>query len=137
VSLAGTGARLARGTRRKVCLSRISVFLSGDIPFSLYEREEFLSVLSNAHGNYTLADPNFVDLIDLGRDGRAYTGVGFSRVQAGNLCGNPEAKAVAALVFGAFAVLLLVATITVVVVGRWRRRVRGAGLETADGGRFG
>ncbi|GAQ80901.1 hypothetical protein KFL_000650330, partial [Klebsormidium nitens] len=98
---------------------------------------EFLGVLSNAHGNYTLADPDFVDMIDLGREGRAYTGVGFSRVQAGNLCGNPEAKAVTALVFGVFAVLLLVGTISVVVVARWRRRNRGGGLETVDGSRLG
>ncbi|GAQ92576.1 hypothetical protein KFL_010600010 [Klebsormidium nitens] len=138
VSLAGTGARLGRRTRRQVCLSRISVFLSGDIPFPLYNDESrFLGVLSNAHGNYTLADPDFVDLIDLGRDGRAYTGVGFSRVQAGNLCGNPEAKVVTALVFGVFAVLSLVATISIVAVARWRRRVRGIGLETAVGGRLG
>ncbi|GAQ92966.1 Leucine-rich repeat receptor-like protein kinase family protein, partial [Klebsormidium nitens] len=138
VSVAGTGARLSRSTRRKVCLGRISVFLSGDIPVPLYDTSgDFLGVLSNAQGNYALADPDFVDLIDLGRDGRAYTGVGFSRVQAGNLCGNPEAKAVTALVFGAFAVLSVVATITIVVVARWRRRVRGGGLESAVGGRLG
>jgi hypothetical protein len=137
VSLVGTEATLDHSTRRKVCLSRISVFLSGDIPFPLYNNEsKFSGVLSNAHGNYTLADPDFVDLIDLGREGRAYTGVGFSRVQAGNLCGNPEAKGITALVFGAFAVLLLVATITVVVVARWRRQIWGGGLETANGSRL-
>ncbi|GAQ92964.1 hypothetical protein KFL_012270010, partial [Klebsormidium nitens] len=141
VSLAGTGARLSRSTRRKVCLSPISVFLSGDIPIPLFEGPQasrrFLGVLRNAQGNYTLADPNFVDLIDLGREGRAYTGVGFSRVQAGNLCGNPEAKVVTALVFVVFAVLLLLGTISILLVARWRRRVQGAGLETADGGRLG
>ncbi|GAQ87016.1 hypothetical protein KFL_003250200 [Klebsormidium nitens] len=129
VNLAGTGARLDRSTRGKVCLSRISVFLSGDIPFPLYDRGKFLGILQNQRGNYSLDDPNFVDLIDLGRDGRAYTGVGFSRVQAGNLCGNPEAKGVTALVFGVFTVLLLVGTISVVVVAPWRRRIRGSGLE--------
>jgi hypothetical protein len=78
VNLAGTGGSLDRSTRKHVCLSWISVFLSGEIPLPLYNNEsKFLGVLSNAHGNYTLADPDFLDAIDLGRDGRAYTGVGF------------------------------------------------------------
>jgi hypothetical protein len=108
-----------------VCLGRISVFLSGDIPYPLYEDGLFSGILSNSHGNYTLADPNFVDEIYLGPEGRAYTGVGFLRVQAGNLCGNPEAKTIAAFVFGSAAVLLVLATFSVIVVAWWRHRFRG------------
>jgi uncharacterized protein YjbI with pentapeptide repeats len=139
VNLVGTGAKLSRSTRKTVCLSRISVFLlGGDIPFPVYDNDnppQFTRLLKNQQGMmFNLSDPNFVDLVDLGPEGVAYTGVGFSKVQAGNLCGNPEAKKVTALVYGLFAVAWLVATIFIVVVGHWRRRVWGSGGELVDGG---
>ncbi|GAQ79501.1 hypothetical protein KFL_000310510 [Klebsormidium nitens] len=141
VNLAGTGATLPRSTRRRVCLGRISIFLNGDIPYPVYDLSNatnpFTNTLKNARGTvYDLMDPNFVDNIDLGPEGRAYTGVGFSRVQAGNLCGNPEAKKVTALVFGVFASAVLLATIPIVVVARWRRRTRGSGLKEVDAGQI-
>jgi Leucine-rich repeat (LRR) protein len=130
LNLAGSGAKLSRSARKKVCLSRISIFIGGDIPYKLYDEVgRFNNTLKNQQGLFFLEDPNFVDSIDLGPEGAAYTGVGFSRVQAGNLCGNPEAKLVAAFVFGLFAVLLLLATITIIVVARWRRQIRGHPLE--------
>ncbi|GAQ90070.1 hypothetical protein KFL_005960010, partial [Klebsormidium nitens] len=130
VSLAGTEASLSRSTKRKVCLSRISIFIGGDIPYQLYDQKfRFNNTLKNEQGLYYLADPDFVDTIDLGPEGRAYTGVGFSRVQSGNLCSNPEAKAVAAALFGAFTVALLLATFSIVVIARWRRRIRGSSVQ--------
>lgn len=65
-----------------------------------------------------------MDLIDLKPEGRAYTGVGFSRVQAGcNLCGNPEARKVGAwAVLIVFAISLLVATIVIRMAAWWLRR---------------
>jgi hypothetical protein len=130
LNLAGSGARLSRSLRKKVCLNRISIFLGGDIPYPLTDFDgRFNYTLKNQQGLYFLEDPNFVDSIDLGPEGEAYTGVGFSRVQAGNLCANPEAKVVALFVIGVFAVALLLATIVIVVVARWRRRVHRRGLK--------
>ncbi|GAQ89064.1 hypothetical protein KFL_004840040 [Klebsormidium nitens] len=135
VNLASTRARLSGSTRRKVCLSKISVFLNGDIPDGVVEYvtdgvPRNRNLLKNEQGLiFNLTDPNFVDEIDLGPNGRAYTGVGFSRVQAGNLCGYPEAKMVAASVFGSAAVLLVLATFAIIVVARWRRRIRGNSLS--------
>jgi hypothetical protein len=65
--------------------------------------------------------PRFIDRIDLGPGGAAYTGVGFTRVQQGNLCGNPEAPEVVAVVYGVFAALLLGSTIILVLNFRCRR----------------
>lgn len=131
VSLAGTRAMLSRSTQRKVCLGRISVFLSEDIPFPLYGEfiTSFGNVLQNVQGNYTLADPNFLDEIDIRPNGRAYTGMGFFWVQAGYLCGNLKAKMVIASVVAAFALLLLLSTIVIVVVGRSCRRVCRSGQK--------
>jgi hypothetical protein len=110
LNLAGAGARLSPKTRKEICLNRISVFFDGDIPFPIYEDDiVFTKTLGNQNGDiFNLSDPNFVDSIDLRSKGRAYTGVSFSKVQAGNLCGNPEAKRVVAILYSVFGTSVLV-----------------------------
>eukprot|EP00243_Klebsormidium_subtile_P002709 TRINITY_DN15503_c0_g1_i1.p1 TRINITY_DN15503_c0_g1~~TRINITY_DN15503_c0_g1_i1.p1 ORF type:complete len:665 (+),score=85.60 TRINITY_DN15503_c0_g1_i1:1267-3261(+) len=109
VDLVGTGARLSRGTRREICLGKISVFLSGDRP----QRDVDALTLTNNQGTVSLLDPLFLDKIDLGPAGRAYTGVSFPRVQEGNLCRNPESRKVVVIMFSTFAGALLLGALVV------------------------
>jgi Leucine-rich repeat (LRR) protein len=126
VNLIGTEARLSQSTRRTVCLGRISVFLRGDFPSLVIPGESeggrANAYLVNQQGVYFLKQSNFVDQIDLGPGGLAYTGVSFSRVQLGNLCGNPEARTVVAVVWGTFAVLLVLAFAVLTLLSRRRSR---------------
>lgn len=109
VNLIGSGSKLSQKARRKSCLGKISVFLAGDPPAvvsEFYIKDEVpitSSYLRNKYGNYFLNSSSFLNDIDLGPDGVAYTGVGFTKVQEGNLCGNPEATRVVSITYGVFA----------------------------------
>jgi Leucine-rich repeat (LRR) protein len=117
VNLVGTGSALSRHTRKEVCLGRIAVFLEGDPPtmqdidITSWYNPNQASYLRNNQGKYYLNDTSFIDKIRLGPGGMAYTGVGFARVQEGNLCGNPEARTVVGVTFGVFAGLLLLSSL--------------------------
>ncbi|GAQ78110.1 hypothetical protein KFL_000080140 [Klebsormidium nitens] len=112
VNLVGTGSKLSRDARKMVCLNRISVILEGDPPALVFPFQSPLSpYLNNSRGPYFFNDSRFIDKIDLGKGGVAYTGVGFARVQEGNLCGNPEAKTVVAVTYGVFAGLILLSSL--------------------------
>jgi Leucine-rich repeat (LRR) protein len=112
VNLVGTGSKLSRDARKMVCLNRISVILEGDPPALVFPFQSPLSpYLNNSRGPYFFNDSRFIDKIDLGKGGVAYTGVGFARVQEGNLCGNPEAKMVVAVTYGVFAGLILLSSL--------------------------
>ncbi|GAQ91220.1 LRR receptor-like serine/threonine-protein kinase FLS2 [Klebsormidium nitens] len=109
VNLIGTRAKLSRATREKICLSKISVFLAGDSPgvrFSVGGPGS--AFLNNSQGSVYFNDSAFVDHLDLGPGGVAYTGVGFARVQEGNLCRNEGASGVVGITYGVFAALILV-----------------------------
>jgi hypothetical protein len=143
VDLIGTGSRLGRKTKRKICLGKISVLLEGARVGPLAETVDVLGgqLAANGFGNdyrqFSFDDPDFVDKIDLGPGGVAYTGVGFTRVQRGNLCGNPNSKEVTAALFGGFLGALLVATFALRGAFWWsskRRAVRGA-IEIKPRGR--
>lgn len=129
-------SRLSRQTRRQVCLNKASVLVSGvSLQLGLANHtgqhgESVTSVyMSNLYGTYFFNSTSFLDDIYSGPRGKAYTGVGFTRVQASNLCGNPEAERVIAVAYGTFVVSLFLTTLIVVVVGRWRRRIRGSGFN--------
>ena len=72
-----------------MCLGKVSVFLAGDPPSVVEEGltvdGEYVSsaYLTNKYGKYFLNSSDFLDGIDLGPEGEAYTGVGFARVQRG------------------------------------------------------
>ncbi|GAQ78170.1 LRR receptor-like serine/threonine-protein kinase FLS2 [Klebsormidium nitens] len=101
INLIGTRARLARRTREEVCLGRASAFLQGDSPDFQTGRDGEI-FLQNRQVNLSLFDPDFVDRVDLGPDGEAYTGVSFVKVQRGNLCGNSEALTVIFILYSVF-----------------------------------
>jgi hypothetical protein len=108
VNLIGTGSKLSRATRKQVCLSKISVFLEGDSPsvsFSVGAPES--AFLANQQGSVYFNDSAFVNKLDLGPGGVAYTGVDFSRVQQGNMCRNEKAAEVVGITYGVFAALIL------------------------------
>ena len=125
VDLTGSSYQLSRQTRRYACLNKVSILLEGDSP-SL-QTVGNSTALTNAYGTYWLNSTTFLDDIHLGLSGKAYTGVGFTRVQAGNLCGNPEAKGVIALAYGTFVFSLFLVTVALLVIGRWLRRTKGSG----------
>ncbi|GAQ78577.1 LRR receptor-like serine/threonine-protein kinase FLS2 [Klebsormidium nitens] len=126
IDLVGTGARLSRGTRREICLGKISVFLSGDRPL----RDVDALTLTNSQGTVSLLDPLFLDKIDLGPGGRAYTGVSFPRVQEGNLCRNPESRKVVVIMFSVFAGALLLGALVVSIATALRRTRAGGKPRT-------
>jgi hypothetical protein len=130
VNLIGSGAKLSRATRKEVCLGRISVFLRGESPEIVNSGDDY-PYLVNRWGTYFLNDTAFLDRIDLGPDGVSVTGVGFSRVQESNLCGNPDASAVIAVTFGVFGVLFILTTLAAHI---WARRqptpARSRGIDT-------
>jgi hypothetical protein len=127
IDLTGSSYQLSTRTRRYTCLNKVSILLEGDPPESRTGGNNSTSWLANAYGDYFLNSTTFLDDLDLGPSGRAYTGVGFTRVQSGNLCGNPEAKGVIALAYGIFVFSLFLVTLAILVIGRWRRRIRGSG----------
>jgi hypothetical protein len=145
VDLIGTGSRLGRKAKRKICLGKISVLLEGARVGPLAETVDVLGgqLAANGFGNdyrqFSFDDPDFVDKIDLGPGGMAYTGVGFTRVQRGNLCGNPNSKGVTAALFGGFLGALLLATVAVRSAFWWRnkRRAVGGAKEAKSGPRGG
>jgi hypothetical protein len=127
VNLVGTGSKLSTATKKEVCLNRISVFLEGDAPVVVFPFQAVgNSFLSNNRGQYRFNNSNFIDDIDLGRGGSAYTGVSFARVQDGNLCGNPEASKVVGVTYGVFAVLVLLSSAGWWVLV-WSGRLPGSG----------
>jgi hypothetical protein len=136
VDLIGTGSRLGRRAKRTICLGKISVLLEGARVGPLAKTVDVQGVrggelqaigFGNKYRDFSFDDPDFVDKIDLGPGGVAYTGVGFTRVQRGNLCGNPNSKEVTAALFGGFLGALLVATVGVRGAFWWRNKRRAAG----------
>ncbi|GAQ78274.1 LRR receptor-like serine/threonine-protein kinase FLS2 [Klebsormidium nitens] len=142
VDLIGSSPKLSQETKKKVCLGRISLFLDGDQPAIVLKMHQPTTVVyANGHpntigsgpsyvvpyivntfGSYLLNTSDFLDQIYLGPRGSAYTGVGFTRVQSGNLCGNPEARTVVIIAYVTFAALLPLLTLCVWAVATWQLR---------------
>jgi hypothetical protein len=129
VDLTRTSSRvkLSRNTKRQICLSKMAVFLEGDEPTVVIERNfdpdtyepATSTYLSNSFGNYFLNDPNFVDHINLGPNGTSYTGIERVKVPHGNLCGNPGARSVVGAMYGTFVGVSLVSTFILWGAARW------------------